>query len=190
MNEAILDYHQWLCDRIAIHEPRRYGYRELFLRLMMAPFTALMTEDERRIEDVLYLRRSYARTMEWDDEQRRTFYRSLPHCSVFEIMVVMVEKMSFQLDGNMLADNHPSVLFFEILDNLELGYLNDGAFAEDPDGCLEELERVVKVLVERQYDAYGNGSFFPVEAPPTDMSKCNIVEQMDVYLIEKYRILD
>lgn len=188
---AILDYFKWLCQKIAIPDPGEYGYKQLFSRMMVYRFKALLEEDERRIEDVLYLRRSFARTVKGlDENQRRDFYTALGPCSVFEILVILADKMSFELSGNRLADTNPAALFFELIDNLELGYLKDEAFEEDLETSVDELEGILSVFVNRDYGVNGYGSVFPLEKPSTDVSKIGLIQQMDLYLIEKYDLLE
>lgn len=186
---AILEYYDWLCARIAIPKPEEYGYGQLMAQMMMFPFEARVQEDEHRIEDALYLRRQFARSFVNFDEQKRDFYRALGPCSVLEIFVILVEKMSFELDGNRLADNTPSALFLELIDNLDLCYLTDDAFKEDPIECSEELGIILSTFVNRTYDQNGGGSAFPLKTAKTDMAQIGLVQQMDLYLIEKYDIL-
>jgi len=188
--DAILGYHQWLCNRIAITDPKQYGYRQLFLRLMAVPFKSSIVEDGMRIDDALYLRRSYTRTMDWTEDERRAFYRSMGPVSFFEIMAVLADKMAYDLIGNPLADNTPASLFFEMMDNCGLCYLNDEAFEADTDGCLKEMKRITDRINDHAYNEDGSGGFFPLDTPVTDMTTIDLRQQMELYMIEKYDILE
>lgn len=188
---AATDYYHWLCDRIALHNPQQYGYREVCARLMVAPFTAHGFDDSLRVEEALYLRRSYARTMDGVDEnKKRTFYRSLGSASFFEVMVILVEQMAFEVHGIPLIDDNPASFFLELLDNSGLGYLNDEAFEQDSEQASEEFERITKTINDKLYLPNGEGGFFPLDNPSEDMREIGLLQQLDRYLVEKYHILD
>ena len=189
---AIQAYRNWLLERIAITNPAEYGYQSLFSQLMEIPFYSTLHEDSLRIDEALYLRRSFARTFEngLSEKEKVEFYEALGPASVFEILAIMVEKMSYQLIGNKLADSSPFALFLELLDNSGLSYLTDRAYAEDPESSREECAETVKNILDHCYDFDGNGGFFPVETHGFDMTSLDLKQQMELYLAEKYDILD
>ena len=189
---AVLAYYQWLLNRIAIPNPKQYGYQRLFAQLLATPFYSSLQEDTLRIEEALYLRRSFARTFEHglSEEEKRSYYEALGPVSVFEIMAIMVEKMSYQLAGNKLADPSPAALFLEILDNAGFCFLTDECFEDDPESAQIELASTVRIILERDYDVSGNGGFFPLDVPVTDMRELDLKQQMELYLVEKYDILE
>lgn len=191
MVAAVENYRQWLCDRIALHDPQAYGYHELCTRLMVTPFISQGFDDSLRVEEALYLRRSYARTMNGVDEnEKRTFYRSLGPASFLEVMVILVEQMAFEVHGIPLIDDNPASFFLELLDNCGLGYLKDEAFVQDPDQCQEEFVRITKTINDKAYLPNGEGGFYPLEHPTEDMRTVGLLQQLDRYLVEKYHILD
>lgn len=184
-------YYDWLCERLRL-KPISSGYEWLCAKLMTIPFKAVktVTDDNNRVSDALYLRSTFCYKFSLDARARRDFYRSLGPCSVFEIMVVMIEEMCFLMGSNALASNDPSSLFFELIDNLDLGYLNDWCYRHDPKSCDEEAEETVAVFVNREYEYDGYGGLFPLEHADEDQRTVNLYHQMELYLIERYDILD
>lgn len=182
------EYYNWLCERMSIN-PRENGIESVCSMLMVSPFVAVLKDDENLIESALYLRRTFVRGC--DQEQKREFYHSLKDCSVLEIMSVLLEKMSYMLLENPLASSDQGALFFELLDNLELGWINDRSFSANPDVCSEYIEDAVSIFVNRDYDDDGqNGGMFPLENPRSDAREMGLYQQMDEYLIERYDMLN
>lgn len=190
--DTVQAYKKWLIDRIAIPNPAEYEYHNLFDQLMTLPFYSAIHEDSLRIDEALYLRRSFARTFHngLSEKEKVEFYEALGPASVFEILAIMVEKMSYQLMGNRLADSTPFALFLELLDNSGLSYLTDRAYAEDADSCRKECAEIVTDILNHCYDFDGNGGFFPLDTPVADMTSLDLKQQMELYLVEKYEILE
>ena len=180
-------YYNYLCDRIGI-DPAECKMECVCSMLIVSPFIAVLKDDENQIEQALYMRREYARDL--DPAEKSAFYRAMGPCSVFEILVEMVEKMHYNLIGNPLASSRQGALFFELLDNLELGWINDDAFGENPDACSDYIEDAVRTFVYREYDENGaNGGLFPVTLLKNDVTKMSLLRQMEAYLIDRYDAL-
>lgn len=183
----ISKYYDSLCRDIGV-DPEAMGVESICALLMVSPFTAVLEDDENAIESALYIRREYARDMPGADKQE--FYRALGPCSVFEIMHILISEMSYKLIGNPLASSDPGVLFLELIDNLDLGWVDDRAFAMDAERCSDYVEDVVSTFVNRDYDFYGqDGGLFPVNETTYDMRKKSLFAQLDTYLIDRYDAL-
>lgn len=181
-------YYQWLCEEMEI-DPENSKIESVCAMMMVTPFVAELEEDKNLVESALYSRRNFVRNRSMND--KRNFYRAMGDCSVLEIMAVIVRKMSYMLLGNALASSRQGALFFELIDNLGLGWINDDAFGSDPDSCSEYIEDVLSQFVGRNYAENGeDGGLFPLENPPDDMRKMGLFQQLDAYLIEKYDALN
>lgn len=182
------EYYDWLCDKIDF-DPARYDMESVCAQLMISPFVANLKEDENLIESALYLRRTFIRGYDTDD--KREFYKALGPCSVFEVINILLDQMSYSLLGNPLASSNQGALFLELMDNLGLGWINDKAYSNAPEECTEYIEDVVSAFVNRTYDVDGNnGSLFPLENPRSDMRDLPLYQQLDAYLIERYDALN
>lgn len=171
--------------------PTDYGYGHLCECLMKTPFTAVLPEDVLRAEEALYLRRQFVREAEGlDNAGKRAFYMELGPVSLLEIMVVLIERMSYEMIGLPLASNDPLSLFLELCDNCGFGYLNDRAFKMDEHGFRLELDRIAHVINEREYSETGEGGFFPLETGSESVTNLGLLQQMEEYLVERYNLLE
>lgn len=181
-------YYHWLCDELQI-DPEKSKIESVCALLMVSPFVPQLQEDENLVESALYARRNFVRSQ--DAAAKREFYRAMGPCSVLEILVVLVNDMSYKLLGNRLASSNQGALFFELMDNLGLGWINDDAFGRDPEACSDYVEDVLSQFVSRNYAENGeDGGLFPLDNPPDDMRKMGLYSQLDAYLIEKYDALE
>ena len=185
---ALCQYHDWLFDRIGVN-PEDHEIECLCGLLLVLPFEAVLKEDGNIIESALYLRRTFIR--DYDADEKRRFYQSMGPCSILEMLCVLLEKMSYMLIENPLASSEQGALFFELIDNLELGWINDRSFQQNPEWCNDYIEEAIQTFTYRDYDENGqNGGLFPVEHAPFDMREVGLYQQMDAYLIEKYDLLN
>ena len=189
MSAIVESYMRWLCDRMHF-KPVQSGYEWLCEKLISSTFRVdkRVPDDVKAVSEALYLRSTFAFKNNLSAMDSRGFYRSLGPCTVLEIVAVLVEKMSFLLNANLLASNYPACLFFELMDNIGLSYLNDDCF-EDEEGD-EIADEIINTFVERTYDWSGEGGLFPLENAPEDMRYVDLLRQLDLYLIERYEILD
>ena len=180
-------YYDYLCGRLGIN-PCEMGIESVCSLMLVCPFYAVMPDDENQIEQALYMRREYARQL--SNEEKTQFYRAVGPCSVFEIVVILVEKLRYNLIGNPLANNQPALLFLELLDNLGVSWVNDRVFAENPGTCSAEIEGALEVFVNREYGPCGeDGGLFPVEKARSDMREMSLHRQMEEYLIDRFDAL-
>ena len=184
----MIKYYKWLCGELGIN-PKRQGVESICAMMMVSPFVAHVEEDKNIIESALYSRRNFVRNQKAD--VKREFYRAMGDCSVLEILVILIRDMSYKLLGNELASSNQGALFFELIDNLGLGWINDEAFSKDEHGCREYIEDILYQFVGRNYAENGDdGGLFPLDNPPDDMREMGLFRQLDAYLIEKYDALN
>lgn len=181
-------YYRWLCSELGV-DPKESKIESVCSMMMISPFVSDMWEDQNIVESALYSRREFVRDQ--DPIAKREFYRAMGECSVLEVIAILIRKMSYMLLGNHLASSNQGALFFELLDNLGLSWINDDAFSRDEDGCREYIEDVMSRFVGREYEENGDdGGLFPLENPPEDMREMSLFQQLDAYLIEKYDALN
>lgn len=182
------EYYAQICKRLGV-DPDTSGYSALCSLMLVSPFIAVLKSDENEIERALYARREYARKL--STKERTDFYEAMGPCSVLEIIASLVDKLSYNLINNPLASDDPGALFFELMDNLGLTWLNDDAFGRDAEACNGSFEDAMQTFIYREYDENGNdGGLFPVEKAASDMREMSLHRQMEEYLIDRFGALD
>lgn len=164
-------YFNWLSAKIMkIKNPTpSLTYWKLLRELQNTEFVWLVPMDDNRAEDGKELRHEFLRLTGiradegWFDVG----------CSIFEMIVAMSGRASFQ------TDRSPSDWFWEIMDNLGLSRYNDAEFKQ------HEVSDILYTLVWRTYDYNGNGGMFPIERPQYDQRKVEIWDQFSEYLVDR-----
>jgi len=174
-------YFEWLFNQI-----RNPGgsYLKLSQYLDTIPFRWNLPNDGNREQDAIREREIFIdttnKTYRFDEVEE--FY--LEPVSVFEVMVALCKRIDYNLD---ILGQPPrySQWFEELLYNLNLDSFTNYGF-EDLRQIDGYITRVVDKLLDRKYDRYGNGSFFPLKiSRGKNMAKTEIWYQMMAYLEEK-----
>lgn len=166
-------YFHWLYALIADPDSRDPSETHYLLceRLYKMPFVWSIRNDENRAADGLELRNEYL-----DDTNDRvpSDWFDL-ECSIFEMMISIARRASFQAGGV------PDVWFWTMLDNIELVKYNDERYhSAIDDSITEALHRVMN----RNYEKSGRGGFFPLRRPGRDQRRVELWYQMSAYLLE------
>lgn len=163
------------------HEVTLTRYHLLVQKLMSIPFIVTLERDQNRVMDALDMRNrlcaGYGGVANLVVEPDQA--------SVFEVMYTLAEKMS-DSTRSFVADNSVAYWLIRIFDNLGLADLSDDVF-EALDG-FEVTDRAIDFAMERQYDALGNGGFYPLKNTARnrkrDMPNVELWYQMQYWLGE------
>lgn len=173
MTEPIEEaYFRWLLGRVSeinsLYEYR--GLVPLARHLHGIEFEWDITDDENRAEDGRYLRELYC----YEEDVAAYPEWLWLECSIFELLVALVDRLSY------LGGGPPEGWFFELLDNLYLTeHLHSSRLR------VNDVNRRIDVLVNRQYSPNGQGGLFPLRDPDMDQRDVSMWMQANAYLIEK-----
>lgn len=202
LEEASFHYFEWLCDLVGVvrdedivgntdnFEP---NYWYLLHRLWETPFTWTQPNDDNRIADGLALRDMY---FDYDDT---IIEKPRGPCSVLEMMIALAIRM----DDMLMMPGEISQLkdrFFELIHNLGLLRFEDKLYLENVHNPnidngrsfrrytrdMREVDRILNVLINREYDKNGHGGLFPLYKTNEDQRHVEIWYQMNEYLLENY----
>jgi hypothetical protein len=136
-------------------------------------FVWFVANDENRLQDGVDLRLEflYETGKNAPNEALRTL-----QVSVLEVLVALSRRMEFALDGN--AFDWAWVL----MQNLGLDKFR---------GCLtlrkrDQVDEILEALIWRNYDADGQGGFFPLAWPNEDQTKIEIWYQLQNWISEHH----
>ena len=166
-----IDYGEWLVEQV--HFKRR-NYERLMETLHESPFIVFIDRDQSRAEDGLYMRNRYYS----EKNLPRDYFDDEP-CSVLEMLVAFAIRIDNEWIGDP-SEEHPEIIFWEMLCNLGLDEYYDKVF-----DCFE-VDRILENWLHRDFNFDGNGSIFPLNEPEFDQREIEIWSQMNQYLMEKY----
>lgn len=146
-------------------------YSRLMWQLYNTDFFWLIERDANRAVDGINLRNR------WIDVNCVSDFPD-KDCSVLEMMVAL----SVRCEEDIMADDdmgdRTHVWFWQMLSSMDvLGYTDDNY-----DEYI--VEEHISIMLNREYDEYGDGSLFYVENPLQDMRNVEIWYQLNWYLNE------
>jgi hypothetical protein len=136
-------------------------------------FVWFVANDDNRLQDGLDLRLEflYETGKNAPNEALRTV-----HVSVLEVLVALSRRMEFALDGN--AFDWAWVL----MQNLGLDKFRGRLTPRKRD----QVDEILEALIWRNYDADGQGGFFPLAWPNEDQTKIEIWYQLQNWISEQH----
>lgn len=172
-------YFDWMCQRVGIGEQFGRPYRKLAHELHETRFRPTMDipMDGNRIYDGLEMR---LRFMHKYGEGGSSTDRG--PCTMLEFLVGMAEKMSFLMSDEKNQAYKRTEYFWHLIRNLRLLRLTDDIF-DERHGEFHVRDAVERV-VNRTYDANGDGGLFPLRNPKEDQRYVDIWYQMHAWLAE------
>lgn len=182
------DYFSWLYSLIKNPKNKR-TYVKLCKGLHKIPFRWHIKNDDNRREDGLNLRDRYYEENRLDESFVEVAYWLREECSVLEMMIALAQRINgITYDLKDQEDKTPR-WFLEMLKNLKLSRFTDNSTPYEELDPVQEAE-VCDTLcdtLDRTYDRYGNGSFFPLKRRhPQDMRTTEIWYQLMLWLDENY----
>ena len=177
-------YFRWLFDHVKNDSS---SYLKLSEYLDCFPFRWTIPNDGNREQDAMMEREIFVHSESMDKSfsfgKIEEFY--LEPVSIFEVMVALCKRMDYNLDELGQPSQFPR-WYEELLSNLKLKtFTNDKFESRQPN--LKRVDSIIDKLLSREYDRYGNGSFFPLRTSGrTNMRTTEIWYQMMAYFNENY----
>lgn len=175
MEELWDDYLQYLIWRCGLQRNNKYG--RLYMVLHNIEFTWIIDRDDNREGDGVELRDDYDIPYPWRSVESEAFFER--PCSVMEMLVGLSIRVDNEFIGDP-AEEHPEIFFMEMIKNLKLDRFIGDRYQK------EDVIRIVKRWLDRNFDRDGRGSPFPVYKDHRDQRKLEIWDQMNSYINEKY----
>ena len=171
-------YLNWLCDFVCDKRSKK-AFSKLLYILYETDFYAVLDRDNNRVADGLELRRRFLEENGYDVSLEDNIFQD-KRCSVLELMVALAIRCEDNLMTNPDIGDRTSKWFWVMLHNLRLDGMTDNTIDEN------EVNYILTVFIDRQYDYDGWGGLFTVQNPRRDMREVEIWYQMCWYLSETY----
>ena len=162
-------YLEWLYDQVLVRAQRGATYWKLLRQMHQTEFTWFVPNDGNRAEDGKDLRMEWATQVGLDPPRD---WLELG-CSFLEMLVAMARRMEFD------AGETPGHWFWCLLRNLGIESYHDGSGYSR-----NYVTKRMRVVMDRMYDAHGNGGLFPLQNPSKDQRKVELWYQMSEYLLQ------
>lgn len=174
--EGTLDdlYFEWLYKQVAAsgnRNPRR-SYWNLMRHLYTMPFIWEIRNDENRAEDGKELRHEFIDECDIQDIEINWLQLE---CSVLEMLIGLSRRASFESQGE------PLEWFWRMLENLKLRDYTDSVWN---DMTQEDVEDTMFRVMNRTYEANGDGGLFPLENAQEDQRGKELWLQLSAYILE------
>ncbi len=138
-------------------------------------FTYILEMDANRAEDGIDLRYRFGHERGYSFEEVEDAIGRRP-CTVFEMLAALANRCEEQIMDDPAIGNRTNQWFFEMIDSLGLGGMDDRHFDA------REAERTVVRFLNREYEPDGRGGLFTVPGIRRDMRGAEIWYQMMWYL--------
>lgn len=158
----------------------RLSWRKLFSLLHDTEFIYILDMDSNRADDGTDLRYRFAYEFGYSRQEVIDYLDNRP-CSVLEMMVALACRCEEQVVGNLEDENRTGKWFFEMIQSLGFGSMNDRNFNRE--AAMDILTRFMR----REYCENGLGGLFSLRYPKEDMRDIEIWYQMMSYLEEDER---
>lgn len=141
-------------------------------QLYTMPFTWIIPMDKNRAEDGKELRHEFIEACGIEDIEINWLQED---CSVLEMLAGLARRAAFE------TDEEPGDWFWKFIHNLRLPAYNDRQFNPL---VAEEVDAVLRRLLDREYDKNGAGGLFPLHHARQDQTQVDIMYQLQAYLLE------
>lgn len=158
------DYYYWLLSLVDDGE-----HNILIRYLYTCPYRWQFTLDENRAAGGLNLRTRYANENGIDLQDVGT-----GPCSILEMLIALAERMMELLDYDIYT------WFWRLIQNLNLYVFDNSHFDE------KLVNYILNQWLDREYDASGNGSLFPLIRYSGDCRNLDTWGQMNIWISENY----
>lgn len=171
------EYFDWLVDLMCSGRfPDSVSYRRLFAFLHDSMFTWSIPRDENRADDGINLRRRFALYEGYDETYDMVIDMLSGPCSVLEMMVGLAIRCEENIMDDPSKGNRTQQWFWGMIANLGLGSMTDECFD------MTRAERIIDILLNREYEPDGRGGLFTVRHCNVDLRTIEIWYQLNKYL--------
>lgn len=178
-NEGTLDdlYLEWLYENFVgatSNKNPNTSYWELAKQLYTMPFTWVIQKDSHRAEDGKALRDEFINARDIQDVEIEFMQFD---CNVLEMLIGLAVRASFE-DGQ-----EPGDWFWIFIRHLDLQSFNDRIYNQI---VREEVDAIVRRLLDREYDKNGVGGLFPLEHATQDQTQVELWYQLQAFMLEHF----
>lgn len=170
-------YYEWLYSQVC--SPKTLSPSRTYYKLTDVLFTTrfewFVPNDDNRADEGRELRFEFLDAFQIDEND--PFWISLD-CSIFEVLIALSRTLAFELGGTARE------WFWEMLGNLELDQFTDSNWFES--ASKEEVDYILRRLMDRTYDPDGKGGLFPLKNPGGDQRAIEIWYQLNAYAAEQF----
>lgn len=168
-------YFNWICQLVIDNEIDRMELTTLLRFLDQIEFTFTLAMDENRAIDGVDLRYRFCYENNISKQGADSLASRGP-CSVLEMMAALALKCEEEIMSDSAYGNRISKWFMTMIDNLKLCGMVNSRF--DP----EYVYSRVSIMLNREYEANGDGGLFRIDNCRTDLRTVDIWYQMCWYL--------
>lgn len=153
-------------------------YNCLFSALHQIPFSVVIDRDNNRLCDAKNLREAFK------EDTRYAVYDAIDDMpiSFLEILISLALRMEFIISASEDINETPKWVWL-LLFNLQLEIFDDSIW---DDNVELEVIFIAQRVMDRTYDFYGNGGFFPLKDSKDDQRNVELWYQLNAYLNEKF----
>lgn len=171
-------YRNWLINKTYSWCVEHGSYRKLLTFLYSQRFYSSIYNDNNRASDGIELRMRFVESQEQYTYRDVYLYLNEP-CNMLEMMAALAIRCENHIMGDPDNEDRSGVWFFRMLESSHLDCLTDDQYFDE-----EYAEVVVSNILNRKYNANGDGGLFTVKNPKEDMRYAEIWFQMNWYLGE------
>ena len=194
-DDIVYDYFHWLCSIVHADDPQD-SYIYLMEMLYQTEFYWIIDNDINRADDGKHLRYEFA------SERSYSNYYPIDNrpCSVLEMLIALAIRINDEIMWNPDYGDKTAAWFWEMIDNLGLGNLDDYCFEGKK---LAKNQRFVEDILDDFMSCrdgkYGKISLFPTKnllhfSNQKCTQKCNKIKNREIwyqmmdYMLEKYGV--
>lgn len=163
-------YFDWLCTKVFDQRYSSLRYSKLFNKLYNTHFIYILNEDKNRQDDGVALR------FQFSHETANTVDDREP-ANVLEVLVALAMRCENEIMGNDDFGNRTGIWFWEMLNNIGIGHMNDREYNE------ETIDILLYKFLHREYDNNGIGCAFRT-TKDVDMRNTELWYQMQYHINE------
>ena len=188
-------YFNWLYDSMNGGRIQVYTYKDLFAELYSTKFRAMLDKDNDRASDGYDLRYRFAEYI-CDKNNKmdlNKYYEStnkinatideitksldtVGDFNLLELLIALAIKCEEQFMSDPSYGNRTQQWFWNMITNLGLGEMRDGAFNVDT------YNKIINTFLDHRYTRDGKGGLFYVRNSPEDMRNIDIWKQLLIYV--------
>lgn len=188
-------YFNWLYDSMNGGRIQVYTYKDLFAELYSTKFRAMLDKDNDRASDGYDLRYRFAEYICDKDNKMdlNKYYEStnkinatideitksldtVGDFNLLELLIALAIKCEEQFMSDPSYGNRTQQWFWNMITNLGLGEMRDGAFNVDT------YNKIINTFLDHRYTRDGKGGLFYVRNSPEDMRNIDIWKQLLIYV--------
>lgn len=185
------NYFNFLCSIVGIDSPYsrdviQRPYRILARRMFEREFYFSIERDINRAEDGIHLREMWLNNHVDGLKVLNDMEFMREPCSVLEMLVALSQRIENNIFYDIDEGNRAWVWFSMILKNLDLQDCTDNVIDAH---LMAKVDRNLSTALDRTYDFYGRGGFFPLSFTNTDQRDEEIWYQMQHFIMEHFDVI-